>query len=201
MRAVATILGGFVLGVLALALARFAFAGPPEPPHFHANWAVFVDGERLAFTGEEYMEDVAACAAGEHVHPAGRVHMHNGEDRVVHVHHEGVTWGHLLENLGFDAGRDYLMLDGDRRWFAGEGRTVKYIVNGFALDRIDPAEIHSGDRVLISFGPETLDQVLAEQFPQVPADAERYNVTQDPAGCAGARETTMGERLRWAFWG
>jgi hypothetical protein len=38
--------------------------------------------------------------------------------RTIHIlggallgHHEGVTWGHLLANLGFGVGEDYLALD------------------------------------------------------------------------------------------
>lgn len=192
---------GILLGALILGLARYVAAPWPEPPHYHANWQIVLDGQPLDLSADRYMEDVAACKAADHVLPAERVHLHNGEDEVVHVHHAGVAWGHLLENLGFDAGPDYLILDQRRRYFADGGRTVKYVVNGFVVGEIDTRLIRSGDRLLISYGPESADAVLAEQFPRVPDDAEAYNTREDPAGCAGAVDLGLWERLRRAFWG
>jgi hypothetical protein len=192
---------GSVLGVLVWGLARLALEPWPEPPHYHANWSIIVDGQPLDLSGDRYMEDVAACAVGDQVTPAERVHMHNGEDHVVHVHHTGVAWGHLLDNLGFDAGHDYLILGRDRRLFNRDGSTLKYVINGLPRDDISTAPIRSGDRLLISYGPESAEEVLAEQFPDVPSGAEGYDTRQDPAGCAGAAERGIRERLRRAFWG
>lgn len=192
---------GVVLGVLAFGLLRF-FAEPwPNPPHYHANWQIVVAGQPLDLSAAPYMEDVATCAATDRVLPRERVHMHNGEDEVVHVHHAGVAWGHFLENLGFHAGADYLILGDDARYFDEAGRTVKYVINGFIVEDLGARLIRSGDRLLISYGPESPAEVLAEQFPRVPTGAEAYNTRDDPAGCAGAVEFGLWERLRRAFWG
>lgn len=192
---------GFVLGILALGLARFAFTPWPEPPHYHANWMVVIDGRPLDLSGSRYMEDVAACAAAGQVIPAERVHMHNGEDEVVHVHHSGVAWGHFFENLGFGAGAGYLILDDGRRFFEEDGRTLKYVVNGFVVEDVHTRLVRPGDRLLVSYGPESAETVLETQFPQVPADAPEYDARNDPATCAGARDVGVLERLRRAFWG
>jgi hypothetical protein len=191
---------GAVIGIIAIGLLRFAFAPWQHPVHFHANWAVVLDGERLDLSDDRYMEDVVACAAGEQVAPAERVHMHNGVDHVVHVHHEGVTWGHLLQNLGFAAGRDFLILDDGRVLGDEGGRTLKFVLNGFVVDDIRGRLIARGDRLLISHGPEGTDAVLRDQFPNVPADAPRYDEMPDPAACAGATHLGTGERMRRAFW-
>jgi hypothetical protein len=191
---------GAVLGILVFGLIRFAFVSWPTPPHFHANWAVIVNGGRLDLSHARYMEDVAACAPAEDVSAAGRVHMHAGEDHVVHVHHHGVAWGHFFQNLGISATAEHLILDDGRRHFDGQGGTLKYVINGFVVEDVTTRLIRSGDRLLISFGPEPAQHVVAEQFPQVPADAERYNELPDPAACAGVHELTLGQRLRRAFW-
>ena len=60
---------GLILGVLSLGMARFAFVAPPPAVHHHANFAVFVDGQRLDLSGDRYMEDVTACAARFDVSP------------------------------------------------------------------------------------------------------------------------------------
>ena len=35
---------GIALGVFGLGAARFLGVPPPEAPHFHANWAIYIDG-------------------------------------------------------------------------------------------------------------------------------------------------------------
>lgn len=195
------ILLGFVLGVLALAAARFIFTPWPEPVHHHANWAVFVDDRRLDLGADRYMEDVAACAAGDRMTPEQRVHMHDGVDHVVHVHHEGVTWGHLLANLGWAAGDDWIELDDGRRLTGAGGASLIFVVNGFVVPSIRDRLIESGDRLLISHGSAAEEAVLAQRFPQVEDDAVEYNERYDPPTCAGGHgELTFGERLRRAFW-
>jgi hypothetical protein len=199
LRPLGGILIGVVAGIVLIGFTRFAFATWPHPVHFHANWSVYVDGERLDLSADRYMEDVLACAGGEHVHPAERVHMHNGVDHVVHVHHEGVAWGHLLLNLGFAVGRDFLVLDDGRALAPGDGRTLKYVLNGFPADDAPSRLIAPGDRLLVSYGAESPAEVLAEQYPLVPADAAHYDEMPDPASCAGVTHLPLGDRVRRAF--
>jgi hypothetical protein len=197
--AVGMLMGGALLGA-----ARFAFVPLPEGVHHHANFAVFVDGRRLDLAGDRYMEDVAACAADpDAVRPQDRVHLHNNEPDVVHVHHGGATWSHFFSNLGFSLGDDHLILDDGRRLFDGEeNRSFKFFVNGRQVLEFGNRPIRSGDRALVSVGSESPDRVFAEQYPQVASHAAEFNEVSDPAGCAGAqREWSFEDRLRHAFWG
>jgi hypothetical protein len=178
------ILGGALLGVIALAAFRIAFIPVAEPTHYHANFALFAHGERIDLSADEYMEDVATCAVGETVLPTARAHLHNNNPDVAHVHHEGVTWGHLLANLGFGLGEEYLVLDNGPVLTEGEGRTLKFILNGRPQFAVHNELIRSGDRLLISYGLEGEAEVLQNQFPRVATTAEEYNRRQDPAGCA-----------------
>lgn len=191
---------GLLAGILALGIARFAFAPWEELPHYHANWAVFVDGERLDLSADRYMEPVATCMAGDQILPANRVHMHDNDDAVVHVHHTGVTWGHFVMNLGWSLGDDYLILDDGRQLVESSGGSLKFVVNGFVVPSVRDRLIRSGDRLLISYGSETDQEALRTQFPDVATGAEELNDTPDPAGCAGADELSWGARLRRAFW-
>jgi len=195
---------GILLGVLLLGGARFALVHPPEAVHYHANFAVFVDGERLDLSADRFMEDVAACSADpDQVRPEDRAHLHENDPDVVHVHHGGATWGHLFTNMGMALGEDFLFLADDRRLFDGaEGRTIEFFVNGLQVPDLHNRVIRSQDRALVSIGREPFDEVLATQFPQVASDAGVFNTTSDPASCAGAhQEWTLAERLRHAFWG
>lgn len=195
------VLLGIVIGVLALGAARFIVTPWPDPVHYHANWAVYIDGLPVDLSADRYMEDVAACAAGERITPEQRVHMHEGVDEIVHVHHDGVTWGHFLGNLGWAVGEDWIQLDDGRRLGGEEGADLTFIVNGFVVPSIRDRLIASGDRLLISHGTVTEETALGELFPQVPENAPEYNAMNDPASCAGGHgELPIGERLRRAFW-
>lgn len=195
---------GVVLGVLGLGVARFVFVPPPEAVHHHANFAVFIDGERLDLSGDRYMQDVASCSSDPNgVLPEDRVHLHNNDMDVVHVHHAGATWGHLMANLGFGLGDGYLFTADGRRYFAGEeGRNITFIINGFQVPSVQNREIRSEDRLVVVVGPETPETVMSEYFPRVASSAAEFNETSDPAGCAGAHgPLSLRQRLKLAFWG
>jgi hypothetical protein len=195
-------LAGFVLGVLALAAFRLAFAHPEPPIHYHANFAVFAEGERIDLSDDRYMQDVALCAEDVRiVPPPARVHLHNNNQDVVHVHHGGATWGHLMANLRFVLGdRVMVTRDGDV-YLEGGGRTLKFILNGRPQLSVYNETIRPGDRLLISFGPENEQEVLTAQFPVVASDAERYDGMRDPTGCGGPDEPSLWTRIRHVFTG
>jgi hypothetical protein len=191
---------GALVGILALSAARFVAQPLGDEVHYHANWAIFVDGERLDLTHAHFMEDVAQCRADPtRLHPEDRVHMHEGNHDVVHVHHAGATWGHLLINLGFGIGDDYLYTERGRHHDAEEG-TLKFVLNGAEVASIRNRVIGDEDRLLISYGPEAVAEVLERQFPHVASNAGEYNHEPDPASCAGPAEVTLGERIRRAVW-
>jgi hypothetical protein len=191
---------GAVLGIVVLTALRFAGQPPHQHVHYHANWAVFVNGERLDLTDERYMEDVFQCMADPSMQrPEDRVHMHENNQDVVHVHASGVTWGHLLANLGFGIGEKYLETDQGRLAEEGEN-TLKFILNGRPIGSVRNQQIGNQDRLLISYGPESVEQVLATQYPVVEENAGVYNTMPDPASCSGQAEETFGDRLRRAVW-
>lgn len=192
---------GILLGLGGLIVFRVAFAQPEEPTHYHANFAVYVDGERVDLSGDEYMEDVASCAMGESVLPRSRAHLHNNDPDVAHVHHKGVTWGHLFTNLGIGVGQTYIANKAGDVLTQSGGRTLKFVLNGRPQFAIHNELILPGDRLLVSYGPESEAQVLREQFPRVADDAEEFDARDDPAGCAGAHRMTLWDRIRYAFTG
>jgi hypothetical protein len=192
---------GVLLGALLLAGARFAFVHEAQPVHYHANFAVFVDGERLDLSGDEYMEEVTHCNAGAGMSPTERVHLHDNVPDVVHVHHDGVTWGHLFYNLGMTLGQRSITTRDGTLYRAGEGGALRFVLNGRPELSVHNTPIRSGDRLVVSYGAASEAEVLQREYPQVPANAEEYNHRPDPAGCAGAHRRTVGDRLRHAFTG
>ena len=78
---------------------------------------------------------------------------------------------------------------------------MKLVLNGRPQFSIRNNLIQWGDRLLISYGPESEAEVLRTQFPQVASNAEESTGRQDPAGCAGAHEASLWDRVRHAFAG
>jgi hypothetical protein len=192
---------GILLGLGGLIAFRLAVAHPEEPTHFHANFALYIDGARVDLSGDEYMEDVSSCATGETVLPRSRAHLHNNDPDVAHVHHEGVTWGHLFTNLGFGLGGTYIANRAGDVLTAGDGRTLKLVLNGRPQFAVHNELIRPGDRLLVSYGRESGADVLREQFPRVANNAREFDARDDPAGCAGNHRMTLWDRIRYAFTG
>lgn len=203
MRAWMTGLGGVLAGVLLLAGFRFMTVPPPHVTHHHANWAVFVNGGRLDLSDDRFMEDVASCRTSpESIRPRDRIHLHDGDDDVVHVHHPASTWGQLLANLEMAAGPDYLFTpDGERHFAAGDSLLV-FIRNGQRVYDLSNEPVRSEDRVVISFGTESPEEVVEAHFSQVADNAAEHNQKADPGACMGSHEAeTIGAKLRRAFIG
>ncbi|MQA89620.1 MAG: hypothetical protein GEU90_05230 [Gemmatimonas sp.] len=199
-RSAGLIVLGAIIGVVGLSALRFAGQPPHEHVHYHANWAIFVDSERLDLTDDWYMEDVFQCLADPSQQRAeDRAHMHENNQDVVHVHASGVSWDHLLANLGFGVGDDYLETDRERLE-EDDQNSVKFVLNGRPVSSIRNLPIGDEDRLLISYGTQTIKEVMESEFPVVEKSAGEYNVLPDPASCSGQQAETLGERIRRAVW-
>ncbi len=194
---------GIVIGVMALGGARFFGAPLEQTTHYHANWAVYIEDSRLDLSSDRYMEDISSCYGSDRfVTPESRAHMHLGEQDIVHIHHEGAAWGHLLTNLGFGIGEGFMVSPDGKILRNDEKKRFTYVLNGQILTSIHNQLISSSDRLLISYGSGSIDSVLKDQFSKVMSNAADYNDKADPATCSGGHEPLpVLERLKLAFWG
>ena len=200
-RTVPSLALGLVVGALGFGLVRLVSLPPLDPIHYHANWALWVDGKRVDLSGDRYMEDVAACSSdASNITAPQRVHLHENNPDVVHIHHGGATWGHLLQNLGWGIGSDWLFTDEGELYGEGDGRRLTFVLNGFAVLPASSRVIQAGDRMLISFSELDPDVLVRNQFPSVAANAPEFDTGFDPAGCQGNIAETLGERIRRALW-
>src|SRR3712207_6712479 len=94
------VLIGFIAGILWLVAIRF-FTYKSENIHYHANFALYIDGQQYKFENFTFYEEVQSCVADFVDNPKARVHLHDNKPHVVHVHDNGVTWGHFFANLGY----------------------------------------------------------------------------------------------------
>lgn len=192
---------GFIAGFAWLAALRYFLAQPAET-HYHANFAVYINGEREEFAFPTYYEEVAACTTAYHDNPKGRVHMHGQVNDVIHVHDMRVTYGNFFQNLGWGIGKDYLATL-DEIYREDDTNRLTFVLNGEEIDSVTNRVIGNLDKLLVSYGSES-DEELQAQYGTIADTAEETNKYQDPGSCGGlngAGHDSFGNRLKRAtFW-
>jgi hypothetical protein len=192
---------GLVIGVVIILVIRFATYSAPEQPHYHANFAVYINGTREPFKGRGYYEETAAemCSLQQVETSKQRAHMHDNVGDVVHVEDHLVSWGNFMQNLGWGLGNDYLKTN-DKMFVNGDAGTLSFILNGQKVDSISDQIIQDKDRLLISYGTSDTTQ-LQEQYTSVANTAATYDSSKDPASCGGSGRApvTALQRLQHLF--
>jgi len=187
---------GFLLGAIWFIALRYA-TYTSDAVHYHANFAMYVNGEQELFDSFTYYEEVQSCGGDELFNPRIRAHMHEQVNSVVHVHDAGATWGHLFANLGFTLGNSVLTTDTDV-FTESDDAALTFILNGEETSSIANQTIRSEDVLLISFGDDD-EEALTEQYESIPKDADEYNGKYDPSSCSGGEELTPANRLKEAI--
>ncbi len=92
--------------LLLVSCAARTYQPNPDPNHTHADFAVFVDGVRFDFSGEEFMSesefeenDDDHGSHGHKHHPY--FHLHDGVDHVLHAHKPGLTLREFFDSIAF----------------------------------------------------------------------------------------------------
>lgn len=178
---------GMVLGSLLILGIRFVTYKPLEAIHYHANFAVFINGQMEQFKGMQYYEETeaSACTLEPVVSPSQRAHMHDNVNNVVHVEDNLVSWGSFIQNLHMGIGDDYIKT-ADGYFPNTDQAKLTFILNGKKVDTVVGLIIGDKDKLLISYGNTTNDYLL-KQYSTIPATAEKYDTSQDPAGCSGSK--------------
>lgn len=190
------VLLGAVIGVLLLLTVRFIFK-KPEITHYHANFAVFIDGKRETFEGPGYYEEVQACSATES--PRGRTHMHLPDNNIAHVHDKNVTWGHFFESIGWALGLDALVTE-DEVYRTTQEKALAFYLNGEEVASPFNEVIGNEDVLVISYGDGSDDLKAQAEAAKKPTPAHTANTQTDPAACRGEEELGFAARLKDAIW-
>ncbi|MDA9128884.1 hypothetical protein N9J72_00210 [Candidatus Gracilibacteria bacterium] len=160
------------------------------PPHFHANFAMYINGVRVDFSGDKYMEDVAGCSLSGKELPKDRVHLHENNGDTIHIHDDGVSWGHFFSNNNFAFGEDFLVTDTGEKFLSTQDASLSFLLNGELIENPFNKLINSEDRLLINYGEQD-DALLLELFENVSTNAGEYNAKYDPGSCGGTNENGL----------
>jgi hypothetical protein len=189
---------GLLLGILIILAIRFITYNPPTV-HYHANFAVFINGQREQFKSPQYYQEVNVCAL-RGATPLSRVHMHDEINNVVHIHAEAVTWGEFFQNIGWSIGQNFIASP-DKVNVGDDTSQVNIVLNGHnqtGLTNIASTVIKDKDQLLVSYGDISTD-ILTQEFKSVGNTAARYDTEKDSMACSGAEGPTTHARLSHLF--
>lgn len=117
--------------------------------HVHADFAVYMNGNKLDFSQTEYQSSVGQEKDED-------VHLHDGDGKVVHRHAEGVTFAQFLKSIGYELTSDCFTTDTNEQYCTNASSTLAFYVNGNPADKTIyiPKE---EDRILLTYGSADSD--------------------------------------------
>ena len=115
--------------------------------HQHATILVKIFGDKFDFGHSDY-------------HLASYwINFEKPYDDIIHIHDRQVTLGYLFETLNIKVTEDCYIFPEGRDFCTDENYSLKYFVNGNQVSSINRYDINDGDRILISYGPETQEEI------------------------------------------
>lgn len=186
-----------VFATLAWGLGMRLVLAEPSQTHYHANFAMFFEGNRDKLENFTFYEEVSACSADNDNNPRSRVHLHDQNPYTIHVHDKAATWGHLLANLGYSLSNDTIATR-DKQYAENDTMKLRFILNGRPVSSIANKTIGNEDVLLIDYG-DSSEATLLSRYNQIPKDAAEFNSQPDPAACGGDYGGSFTDRLRYAL--
>lgn len=157
-----TLIAVGVIGVIAaiVGYAGYLFAtmdqnvpGSPEgagalgSAHSHASILVKVFGDTFDFSAPAYQIK------------SSWIHFEGRDGTTIHKHATGVTLGFLFESLGLGLDDQCFVFQDGRSFCTNEDYSLKFYINGEKVNDIRDYEIEDDDRILISYGGETAEEI------------------------------------------
>ncbi|MFB6208135.1 MAG: hypothetical protein ABEJ69_02200 [Candidatus Nanohaloarchaea archaeon] len=127
--------------------------GPAGSAHYHADFAVYINGEKFDFSKRSYQV------------VDRRAHVEGLSDDVVHAHASGVTFGYFMETLGWGYNATALETR-NNTYFEKNGKELRMFVNeGDGWKEIEPRDylFSDGDQILLAYGDYTKQEIKEMQ--------------------------------------
>lgn len=156
--------------VTVVAVAAFAALTLNSPAqqeyHVHADFALYINGERFNFSQEKYMSTNNTLLSNF-------VHIHDLNGNVVHFHRQGIDLAFFFRSLGMRFNETCLKLDDGRQFCSGQQATLRFFVNGQENKKFGSYIPSDLDKILITFGPP--GENVSQQLASISSDACIYS--------------------------
>jgi len=122
-------------------------AGKLGGEHEHASLLVRIFGDKFDFDSPAYQIK------------SSWIHFEDSDGTTIHRHSSGVTLGYLFNSMGFTVNDECFAFPDGREFCTNEDYSLKYYINHQSVDNIYDYILEDDDRILISFGPETPEEI------------------------------------------
>jgi hypothetical protein len=125
-------------------------AGALGSEHSHAGIMVNIFGDSFDFSAPAYQIK------------SSWIHFEGRDGTTVHKHATGVTLGYLFETLSLGLDDQCFVFQDGRSFCSNEDYKLNFFVNGEQLPDIRELEIIEDDRILITYGAETPEEIQSQ---------------------------------------
>ncbi len=192
---VISLLGLLAGGLIILGIRFFTYA--PIHIHYHANFVVFINGQREEFKDPSYYEATGpSCTDHEVMTPLERAHMHESVNDVVHVHDQAVTWGQFFTNLGWVVDAKVIETP-SQLLVADDAHPITFWLNDQKMDNVSNRVIGDQDKLLVDYGSEV--DSAKQEYGVITNKAAKYDASKDPASCGSQASPTFHDRVTHLF--
>jgi competence protein ComGF len=133
--------------------------------HEHADFAVFLNGEKFDFSQEKYMNYEPCKISSNSIIQKTYAHSNNHDDiqksnvdlhgnngNVIHVHKQGITYQDFFHSLQIDFDDQSFTEDEGNTYKNNNENIFQFFINNQQVDSLYNQEIRNLDKVLISYG-------------------------------------------------
>ncbi len=135
----------------------YVYAQNPPPPfgavgstHEHAAFKLFIHNQTIDFSQPKYQVK------------SPMVHFEDGDGTTIHKHATGVYIGFLFQTLGIKFTSECLTMDNGEKYCNDGNNTLKFYVNEVRNNMYDKYVVKDNDRILLSYGSESQEQIDAQ---------------------------------------
>ena len=121
-----------------------------SPVHVHADFAVYVNEQKIDFSQQRYQSSVGN-------EKSKVVHVHDGNGNIVHRHDEEVTFAQFLSSLNFTLTNDCLTVNSGEQYCENDTTAVTLYVNSTPVDDAVSYVPQEEDRILLAVAPKDED--------------------------------------------
>ena len=127
-------------------------AGKLGDEHVHSSVLVRIFGDKFDFAVPSYQIKNSW------------IHFEDSDGTTIHRHSTGVTLGFLFDSLNIGIDNKCFVFPDGRQFCTNEDYSLKYYINHQPVSDIREYVFEDGDRILISFGPETPEEIEEQLF-------------------------------------
>ena len=146
-------------------LEQLTGVGKLSSTHIHADMKIYINFLELDLNREEFQApDYGTLEFWREAKVNRFTHLHNGEDNVdvVHVHATGITLGMFLKTLGIKLTSKCITFEQEGAYCNDEIGSLKVYINGKIVPDSANYEIRDLDKILISYGSESEEEILEQ---------------------------------------